>query len=168
MNTLVSVGALSAYIYSSVVTFFPQFFETAGVSPPVYFDGAAMIVTLILLGRFLEARAKGKTSAAIQKLVGLKPKTARVIRDHAEVDIPVEFLQKGDVILVRPGERIPTDGMVLSGWSSVDESHAQPVKACRLSKKRRCRSIRCHNQQERKLHFSGHQGWIRNRFGPDN
>ena len=122
MNTLVSVGALSAYIYSSVVTFFPQFFETAGVSPAVYFDGAAMIVTLILLGRFLEARAKGKTSAAIQKLVGLKPKTATVIRDHAEVDIPVEFLQKGDVILVRPGERIPTDGMVLSGWSSVDES----------------------------------------------
>lgn len=122
MNTLVSVGALSAYIYSSVVTFFPQFFVVNGVPAPVYFDGAAMIVTLILLGRFLEARAKGKTSAAIQKLMGLKPKTARVIRDKSEVDIPVEFLQKGDVVLVRPGERIPTDGVVLSGSSSVDES----------------------------------------------
>ncbi len=122
MNTLVSVGALSAYLYSSVVTFFPESFETAGVPTPVYFDGAAMIITLILLGRFLEARAKGKTSAAIQKLIGLKPKTARVIRDETEADIPVELLQKGDVILVRPGERIPTDGVVLSGSSAVDES----------------------------------------------
>ncbi len=122
MNTLVAVGALSAYLYSSVVTFFPDYFEMGGMPAPVYFDGAAMIITLILLGRFLEARAKGKTSAAIQKLMGLKPKTARVIRDNAEVDIPVEFLQKGDVILVRPGERIPTDGVILSGSSSVDES----------------------------------------------
>ncbi len=122
MNTLVSVGALSAYLYSSVVTFFPQFFETAGVPAPVYFDGAAMIVTLILLGRYLEARAKGKTSEAIQRLMGLKPKTARVIRDGTEIDLPVELVQVEDVILVRPGERIPTDGVVLSGSSSVDES----------------------------------------------
>jgi Cu+-exporting ATPase len=122
MNTLVSVGALSAYLYSSVVTFFPQFFESAGVPAPVYFDGAAMIVTLILLGRYLEARAKGKTSEAIQRLMGLKPKTARVIRDDTEIDLPVELVQVGDVILVRPGERIPTDGIVLTGSSSVDES----------------------------------------------
>ncbi|AFM26929.1 heavy metal translocating P-type ATPase [Desulfomonile tiedjei] len=122
MNTLVSVGALSAYLYSSVVTFFPRFFETAGIPAPVYFDGAAMIVTLILLGRYLEARAKGKTSEAIQRLMGLKPKTARVIRDDTEIDLPVELVQVGDVIVVRPGERIPTDGIVLSGSSSVDES----------------------------------------------
>lgn len=122
MNTLVAVGALSAYVYSTAVTFFPGFFESAGVQPYVYFDGAAMIITLILLGRFLEARAKGKTSAAIKKLMGLKPKTARVLKEGVETDIPIEFVTKGDVILVRPGEKIPTDGVVLSGSSAVDES----------------------------------------------
>jgi Cu+-exporting ATPase len=122
MNTLVAVGALSAYLYSTAVMFFPKFFESAGAQPYVYFDGAAMIVTLILLGRFLEARAKGKTSAAIKKLMGLKPKTARVVKGGAETDIPVELVTKGDVILVRPGEKIPTDGVVLSGTSVVDES----------------------------------------------
>jgi Cu+-exporting ATPase len=122
MNTLVAVGALSAYVYSATVAFFPGFFQSAGVQPHVYFDGAAMIITLILLGRFLEARAKGKTSAAIKKLMGLKPRTARVLKDGVETDIPVEFVTKGDVILVRPGEKIPTDGVVLSGSSAVDES----------------------------------------------
>lgn len=122
MNTLVAVGALSAYLYSTAVAFFPQFFSSAGVPAHVYFDGAAMIVTLILLGRFLEARAKGKTSAAIKRLMGLKPKTARVIRDGEERDIPVELLVRGDVIVVRPGERIPTDGVIVSGVSAVDES----------------------------------------------
>jgi Cu+-exporting ATPase len=122
MNTLVTLGALSAFLYSTLVTFFPGFFAGAGVETPVYFDGAAMILTLILLGRFLEARAKGKTSAAIKRLIGLKPKTARVIKDEREIDLPVELVQKGDVILVRPGEKIPTDGVVLSGVSAVDES----------------------------------------------
>lgn len=122
MNTLVAVGALSAYLYSALVTFFPKFFESAGVTAHVYFDGAAMIITLILLGRFLEARAKGKTSAAIKRLMGLKPKTARVIRDGRETDIPIELVATGDEILVRPGEKIPTDGVVLSGVSAVDES----------------------------------------------
>ncbi|MBI5572762.1 MAG: copper-translocating P-type ATPase [Desulfomonile tiedjei] len=122
MNTLVAVGALSAYLYSSVVTFFPGFFAAGGNAPPVYFDGAAMIVTLILLGRFLEARAKGRTSDAIRKLIGLKPKTARVIRDGTETDLPIDMVKPGDLILVRPGEQVPTDGVVLSGGSSVDES----------------------------------------------
>ncbi|MGO9568275.1 MAG: heavy metal translocating P-type ATPase [Desulfomonilaceae bacterium] len=122
MNTLVAVGALSAYLYSILVTFFPKFFESAGITPHVYYDGAAMIITLILLGRFLEARAKGKTSAAIKRLMGLKPKTARVIKDGREMDIPIELVTTGDVILVRPGEKIPTDGVVLSGVSAVDES----------------------------------------------
>jgi Cu+-exporting ATPase len=122
MNTLVAVGALSAYLYSSVATFFPQVFSGAGVAPHVYFDGAAMIITLILLGRLLEAKTKGKTSMAIKRLMGLKPKTARVMRNGEEIDIPIETVKKGDLILVRPGEKIPTDGEVVSGTSSVDES----------------------------------------------
>jgi len=122
MNTLVAVGALSAYAYSAVVTFLPDFFASAGVTPHVYYDAAAMIITLILLGRFLEARAKGKTSQAIKRLIGLKPKTARVIKDGQEIDVPTEMLAVGDTILVRPGERIATDGEVLTGSSAVDES----------------------------------------------
>ena len=122
MNTLVAVGAFSAYAYSAAATFFPHFFESAGVAPHVYYDGAAMIVTLILLGRLLEARAKGKTSAAIKKLMGLKPKTAHVLQDGAEVEIAVDALQIGDVILVKPGEKVPVDGMVLTGQSTLDES----------------------------------------------
>lgn len=122
MNTLVAVGALSAYLYSSLVTFFPGFFTTAGIAPHVYFDGAAMIVTLILLGRFLEARAKGKTSMAIKRLMGLKPKTARVVKDGREIDIPIDMVAREDIIIVRPGEKIPTDGVVVSGNSTVDES----------------------------------------------
>jgi P-type Cu+ transporter len=122
MNTLVAVGALSAYVYSILVTFLPKFFESAGITPHVYYDGAAMIVTLILLGRYLEARAKGKTSAAIKRLMGLKPKTARVIKDGREMDIPIGLVTTGDVILVKPGEKIPTDGVLLSGVSAVDES----------------------------------------------
>ncbi|MGO9122948.1 MAG: heavy metal translocating P-type ATPase [Desulfomonilaceae bacterium] len=122
MNTLVAVGALAAYLYSVAVTFFPSFFYAAGVTPHVYFDSAAMIITLILLGRFLEARAKGRTSAAIKRLIELKPKNARVIRGGVESDIPIDQVQPGDLIIVRPGERIPTDGVVVSGTSSVDES----------------------------------------------
>jgi Cu+-exporting ATPase len=122
MNTLVAVGGLSAYLYSSLVTFFPGFFATSGIAPHVYFDGAAMIITLILLGRFLEARAKGKTSMAIKRLMGLKPKTARVVKDGREIDIPIDMVAKDDVIVVRPGEKIPTDGVVMSGASTVDES----------------------------------------------
>ena len=122
MNTLVAMGALSAYLYSTLATFFPRFFTTAGLIPHVYFDGAAMIITFIILGRWLEAKAKGKTSSAIKRLIGLKPKMARVIRDGLETDVPVESLLKGDLILVRPGEKIPTDGVVVKGSSAVDES----------------------------------------------
>jgi len=122
MNTLVAVGALAAWLYSSLATFFPRFFAGAEIMPHVYYDGAAFIVTLIILGRLLEAGAKGKTSQAIQRLMGLKPKTARVVREGAETDIPIEGLLKGDFVVVRPGEKIPTDGVVVSGTSSVDES----------------------------------------------
>ena len=122
MNTLIAVGTLSAYIYSSIATFFPSLFIRSGLTPQVYFDGAAMIIALILLGRLLEARAKGQTSEAIRKLMGLAPKTARVLRNNEEQDIPVEEVQKGDFILVRPGEKIPVDGRIREGHSAVDES----------------------------------------------
>jgi Cu+-exporting ATPase len=122
MNTLVAVGALAAWLYSSLATFFPRFFAGAEIMPHVYYDGAAFIVTLIILGRLLEAGAKGKTSQAIQRLMGLKPKTARIVRDGAEIDIPIEGVAKEDLVVVRPGEKIPTDGVVVSGNSSVDES----------------------------------------------
>jgi P-type Cu+ transporter len=122
MNTLVAVGALSAYLYSSLATFWPSVFAEAGLMLHVYFDGAAMIITLILLGRLLEARARAKTSEAIKRLMGLKPKTARVIRDGLELDVAIEGLVADDLILVRPGEKIATDGVVVSGSSAVDES----------------------------------------------
>ena len=122
MNTLVAVGAFSAYAYSAAATFFPRFFESAGVAPHVYYDGAAMIITLILLGRLLEATATGKTSGAIKKLIGLKPRTAHVLRNGSEVETPVESIQIGDEILVKPGEKVPVDGTVLTGQSTLDES----------------------------------------------
>ena len=122
MNTLIAVGASVAYFYSAAATLFPDFFATAGSDAKVYFDTAAIIIALILLGRFLEARAKGQTSEAIRKLMGLQPPTARLVRDGQEVDVPVEEVVPGDVVLVRPGERIPVDGEVIEGASSVDES----------------------------------------------
>ncbi|MGA7875610.1 MAG: heavy metal translocating P-type ATPase [Desulfoferrobacter sp.] len=124
MNTLVAIGALSAYCYSAAVTIWPGFFAEAatGGAPHVYFDGAAMIVTLVLLGRFLEHKARGRTSDAIKKLVKLTPKTARVVRDGRELDVPIEEVVNGDSIIVRPGEKIPTDGVVEVGTSSVNES----------------------------------------------
>jgi len=122
MNTLVAIGSLSSYVYSSLATIFPHFFSASGGEPPVYFDGAAMIVTLVLLGRFLELKARGRTSEAIKRLMRLTPKMARVIREGAEMDVAVEEVLRGDHIVVRPGDRIPTDGRVVSGESSVNES----------------------------------------------
>ena len=122
MNTLVAIGSLSAFIYSALATVFPHLFTVSGIETPVYFDGAAMIVTLVLLGRLLELKARGRTSDAIKKLMKLTPKTARVIREGAEMDVPVEEVLRGDLIVVRPGGRIPTDGTTVSGESSVNES----------------------------------------------
>lgn len=122
MNTLVSVGVLAAYFYSLLATFAPGLFKTAELMPHVYYDGAAVIVTLVLLGRLLEAKAKGNISRAIQKLAGSSPRTARVVRDGVEKNMPIEGVVKGDVVIVRPGEKIPTDGEVFTGQSSVDES----------------------------------------------
>jgi Cu+-exporting ATPase len=122
MNTLIAVGTSAAYIYSVTATFFPSVFEIKGYSAHVYFDTAATIIVLILLGRFFEARARGKTSEAIKKLMGLQAKTARVVSAGTERDVPIEELEIGDIVVVRPGEKIPVDGVVKDGYSSVDES----------------------------------------------
>src|SRR5690606_20076692 len=120
MNSLVAVGTLAAYGYSLVATFAPALLPAGTVN--VYYEAAAVIVALILLGRFLEARAKGRTSAAIQRLVGLQAKTARVRRAGATTELPISDVVPGDLVDVRPGERVPVDGEVMEGASYVDES----------------------------------------------
>ena len=116
MDVLVAMGSSAAYFYSLAVLLFP------GLGGHVYFETSAMIITLIKLGKLLEAQAKGRTSEAIKKLMGLRPKTARVVRDGDEVDVPVESVMLGDLVVIRPGERLPVDGIVVEGRSAVDES----------------------------------------------
>ncbi|MCS6777206.1 MAG: heavy metal translocating P-type ATPase [Chloroherpetonaceae bacterium] len=133
MNTLIAVGTGAAYLYSLVVTFFPHSLAaiaatsghhagTAGGDVPVYYESAAMILTLVLAGRLMEARARAGTYAAIRRLMDLQVRTARVMRDGQEAEIPVEAVAPGDIVLVRPGEKIPVDGVILDGCSSVDEA----------------------------------------------
>ncbi len=117
MDTLISLGSTAAYIMSVVATFFPQV-----IGSVTFYDTTALIITLIFLGKYLEARATGQTNEAIRKLIGLQPRTARVIRAGQEVELPIEQVQVSDELIVRPGEKIPVDGVVLSGLSSVDES----------------------------------------------
>ncbi len=122
MNVLIAVGTSAAFVFSAAATFFPGFFLEFGVEPHVYYETAAVIITLILTGRLLEARAKSHTSDAIRKLLSLQARTARVVRDGREQDIPIEEVVVGDEIVVRPGEKIPVDGLVKQGSSAVDES----------------------------------------------
>ena len=123
MNTLIAIGASAAYFYSVALTLWPQVLTGSAAEVAYYYDTAAIIIGLILLGRFLEARAKGQTSLAIKRLVGLRPDTARVIRNGAEITVSRSLdVVVGDVVAVRPGERIPVDGEVLEGESAVDES----------------------------------------------
>jgi Cu+-exporting ATPase len=122
MNTLVSVGTSAGYFYSVLVTFAPGLFAAGGLRPGVYFETVAILHTLIILGRYLEACVRGRTSEAIRKLIGLQARTARVVRDGRDVDIPVAEVMAGDLIVVRPGEKIPVDGIVRDGASAVDES----------------------------------------------
>ena len=122
MDTLVSIGTTVAFSYSAAVTIFPQLVESIGVKAEPYFDVSTIIIGLILLGRYFEAKAKAGTSEAIKKLIGLQAKTARVLRDGKEVDIPIDRVVIGDVIRVRPGEKIPVDGKIIEGQSSIDES----------------------------------------------
>jgi P-type Cu+ transporter len=131
MNTLIALGTGAAYLYSVAATVAPSFFAgksshagMAGMNPevPVYFEAASVIIALILLGSLLESRARGRTGEAIRRLIGLQAKTARVIRREREIDVPVEQVAVDDVVVVRPGEKIPVDGIVLEGASVIDES----------------------------------------------
>jgi Cu+-exporting ATPase len=126
MNTLIAVGTGAAFVYSLVATLAPGFFVRHGVAPDVYYEAVIIIIALILTGNAFEARAKRATSAALRALAGLQPPTARVARGDGaaarEMDVPVADVRRGDVIVVRPGERVPTDGEVVSGESAVDES----------------------------------------------
>lgn len=122
MNTLIAVGTSAAYLYSAAATFVPQWFTGGGLEPQVYYETASIIIVFILLGRYLEALAKGRTSDAIRRLIGLQARTARVLRDGREVDVPVDDVTVDDIVIVRPGEKIPVDGVVVGGTSTVDES----------------------------------------------
>ncbi len=122
MDTLVAIGTTVAYVYSVFVTVLPQLVTKVGIEPMPYFDTAAIIIGLILLGRYFEAKAKAGTSEAIKKLIGLQAKTARVLRDGKEIDLPMSEVIIGDISRVRPGEKIPVDGIIADGESSIDES----------------------------------------------
>jgi Cu+-exporting ATPase len=125
MNTLIAVGTGAAFLYSVVATMAPGFFVRHGLPPDVYYEAVVLIIALILTGNALEARAKNRTATALRSLISLQPKTARVLRgdqEMQEIDIPVEQVRHEDVVIVRPGERVPVDGEVLSGASAVDES----------------------------------------------
>jgi len=120
MDTLVAIGTSVAFFYSAVVTISPSIVSSIGIEPAPYFDVSTVIIGLILLGRYFEARAKAGTSEAIKKLIGLQAKTARVVRGNNEIDIPIGNVVIGDIIRVRPGEKIPVDGVITEGDSSID------------------------------------------------
>jgi P-type Cu+ transporter len=122
MDTLVALGTGAAFVYSIAATVFPEVFIAQGLQPNVYYEAATVIIALLLLGRLLEMRARGQTSDAIRKLMGLQAREARVIRDGKAIDVPIQAVQLGDVVVVRPGEKIPVDGTVIDGHSQVDES----------------------------------------------
>lgn len=132
MDTLIALGTSAAFFYSLFATIFTDFFINRGLMAQVYYETAAVVITLILLGRLFENRAKGQTSEAIRKLIGLQARNARVIRNGREIDIPIQEVQLDDVVLVRPGEKIPVDGEVIEGTSTVDEAmvtgESVPVK----------------------------------------
>ena len=161
MNSLVVLGTSAAYAYSVVATFLPGALP-AGMDN-VYYEAAAVIVTLILLGRYLEAKAKGRTSEAIKRLMGLQAKTARVLRDGEAREVPLDQVLAGDIVQVRPGEKIPVDGEVVEGSSFVDESMitGEPVPVQKIGRRR---GRRRHDQQDRQLHLP--RDPHRRRYGP--
>jgi len=132
MDTLIALGTSAAYFYSVFVTLFPSLFIVKGLMPSVYYEVAASVIALILLGKTLENRAKGETSEAIRKLMGLQAKTARIVRNGQELEVSIAQVEIGDVVQVRPGEQIPVDGEVIEGYSTIDEAmvtgESWPVK----------------------------------------
>jgi Cu+-exporting ATPase len=122
MNTLISIGTGAAFLFSALATVTPETFIARGIAPEVYYEAVIIIIAFILGGNALEARAKASTSAAVRKLIDLQPKTARVLRDGQETDLTVDAVRAGDLVVVRPGERLPVDGEVVDGTSTVDES----------------------------------------------
>ena len=131
MNTLVALGTSVAYLYSGIAAFLPSLVTAEGLVVHLYFETSAAIIVLVLLGRYFESRARGRTSEAVKKLIGLVPKTARVVRGGAEVDVPLEAVVVGERVVVRPGEKVPVDGTVAEGRSAVDESMltGEPIPA---------------------------------------
>jgi P-type Cu+ transporter len=121
MDVLVALGTTVAYVYS-IAVMIALAFDSHALGHHVYFETSAMVITLVVLGKLLEARAKGQTSAAIKALMGLRAKTARIVRDGIEQELPVAEVMKGDIVLVRPGEKIPVDGVIVEGHTAVDES----------------------------------------------
>jgi len=127
MDSLIAIGTTTAYVYSLVnyIYYAATHFSLIGQSgmiPDLYFETAAFLITFVLLGKWLEAKTKGKTSDAIRKLMGLQAKTARVVRDGKTLDIPIDEVVHDDIVVVRPGEKIPVDGVIVSGASAIDES----------------------------------------------
>jgi Cu+-exporting ATPase len=122
MDTLVVVGTSAAWAYSVFVTMWPEVIHAAGLHPETYFDSSAIIIGLVLLGRWLELRARGQTTGAIKRLIGLQAKTARIVRGDQEIDVELAAVQPGDLLRVRPGEKVPVDGVLVEGASAVDES----------------------------------------------
>lgn len=131
MDTLVALSTAIAFLFSVFNTFFPQYWTERGIEPMVYYEAATMIIAFVLLGKFLEERAKGNTSSAIKKLMGLQPKSATVLRDGQTIEVPISQIAAGELIVVKPGEKIPVDGIVKSGDSYVNESMitGEPIAA---------------------------------------
>jgi Cu+-exporting ATPase len=135
MDTLVALGTMAAWSYSVVVTVWPSVVTEAGIEPVTYFDSSTMIIGLILAGRWMEARAKSQASGAVAALAGLQAQTARLVRGDSESDVPIEQVEPGDVLRVRPGEKVPVDGIVTTGSSSIDESMltGEPIPVLKAS-----------------------------------
>src|SRR5262249_1928948 len=122
MNTLIALGTGAAFLWSAAVTVAPGWFQVRGIHPEVYYEAAVLIVAFVTGGRALEARAKRETTGALRKLIALQPRTARIEREGQEIEIPVSEVRRGDIVIVRPGEKLPVDGEVVDGRTWIDES----------------------------------------------